>query len=161
MPTPTKLGRRERANQGLLLRLLENLRSQLTWLDLLVGAGGTITISLLLLGFRHQAIPEYKLGDVVREDVRTFQDVSYEDEAATERKREAAKALGPAVYDLDTELIAGREAQIAKIFAQGRRVLEEWRIADKESIPRSQEKQIFKTITEEAGASFPEEVRTV
>ena len=58
MATIAKIGRRERPTRGWLFRLLENLRSQLTWLDLLVGAGGIITISLLMVGFRYQDLSE-------------------------------------------------------------------------------------------------------
>ena len=161
MATITKIGRRERPTRGWLLRLLENLRSQLTWLDLLVGAGGILVIALLMIGFRYQAVPDYKPGDVAREDVRAFHDITYEDSVATERKREAAKALIPAVYDLDTELIAGREAEISKLFAAGRRALAERSTQAKGSIRPSLESEILKTVFESTDLSIPQGARAV
>src|SRR5437867_426603 len=158
MATIAKIGRRERPTRGWLFRLLENLRSQLTWLDLLVGAGGIITISLLMVGFRYQAVPDYKPADIAREDVRAFHDITYEDSVATERKREAAKALIPAVYDLDTELIANREAEISKLFAAGRKAFFEKSTQAKGGI-RPAESDLLKTVIESTGFSLPEGVR--
>ena len=64
MPTVSKFGKRERPAKNRLSRLLENLRSQMTWLDLIVGLGATSLISFLFLGFRYQVIQDYVPGDV-------------------------------------------------------------------------------------------------
>ncbi len=127
----------------------------MTWVDLLAGIAAAAAISLLVLGFRYQAIPEYNAGDVAKQDVRAFQDITYEDTAATARKREAARALIPAVYDLDSERITGRETQISRVFGAGRRILSEKQVPAKGTLSRTQESEILKPITETTESRFP------
>ena len=101
--------------------LLENLRSKLTWLDVLVGLAASILIAAILIGFRFQTIPEYKAEQIADQDVRAIQDVTYEDKAATELKRSEATARVPALYQLESDQISANLKLISEAFlAQGK-----------------------------------------
>ncbi len=120
MPNSVKYGKRERPAKLWVLKLLANVRSQLTWLDLLVGLAAAIIISLLLVGFRYQAIPNYPVGSIAAQDIRAMQNLTYEDAEATAQKRAAVRAGIPIIYDLDTQRINAREAEISRLFAEAR-----------------------------------------
>ena len=154
MPTVSKFGKRERPAKNRLSRLLENLRSQMTWLDLIVGLGATSLISVLFLGFRYQVIQDYVPGDVATEDVRAFRDMTYEDPDATSKKRAAAKAAIPALYNLNTDLIALRTEQVRSTFLAGGRLLEAKQISSKGALSRSQAKEIVESLSK--SSPFPE-----
>jgi len=83
MPNSIKYGMREPSAKPWLNRLLDNMRSQLTWLDLPVGLGAAAVIALLLVGFRHQTIPEYPVGSIAAQDVRALEHLAYDDAEAT------------------------------------------------------------------------------
>jgi len=136
MPTVSKFGKRERPAKSRLRKLLENVRSQITWFDLFAGLCATSFISVLFLGFRYQAIQDYKPGDVATEDVRPFRDITHEDPGATSKKREAAKAAIPVLYDLNTDLIALRIEQVRSTFLAGGRLLEAKHISSKGVLSR-------------------------
>ncbi|HSW38939.1 MAG TPA: hypothetical protein VLL97_05545, partial [Acidobacteriota bacterium] len=59
------------------IRLLENLRSRLTWFDVFIGISAAAVFSLILVGLRHQVVPEYEEGQIADQEVRAFQDVIY------------------------------------------------------------------------------------
>ena len=63
-------------------------------------------IAALLLGFRLQALPEYRIGDIAGQQVIAPQDVIYEDKQATASRREAARDRTPALYELEVDRIA-------------------------------------------------------
>ncbi len=100
-----------------------NIRCRLGWLDCLVGMSAAVIVAILLVGFRFQSIPEYKPGDIASKEIRTLQDVTYEDTEATAQKRVIARATVPAVYVLNTRLILARESEIARAFAEARELL--------------------------------------
>jgi len=155
MATFARLGRWwERPRQRWYVRLLENLRSRLTWLDLLVGFCATLIISGTLMGFRHQVIPEYKAGQIADQDIRAVQDVTYEDRAATLRKRAEAEAGVPALYQLDSDVIADREKTVSAAFSRGRAVLAE-KAAAVSALNPVLEREILKTLELEIGGTFP------
>jgi len=120
MPNSVKYSRREHPAKLWILRLLDNIRSELKWLDLLVGLSAASIIALLLVGFRYQTIPDVPIGSIATRDVRAMQNLTYEDVEATGQRRSAARAAVPAIYDLDTQLINAREAEISKSFAEAR-----------------------------------------
>ena len=99
------------------------MRSQLTWLDLPVGLGAGAVIALLLVGFRYQTIPDYTAGSIASRDVRALQNLTYEDAEATAQKKAASRAGVPAIYDLDSQVINAREAEISRTFAEVRNLL--------------------------------------
>jgi hypothetical protein len=63
MPNIAKLGKRERPPKRT-RKMVENFRATLTWVDVLIGTGSCLGISLLLIGFRFQSIPEFKVGEI-------------------------------------------------------------------------------------------------
>jgi cyclic-di-AMP phosphodiesterase PgpH len=123
MTNSTKFGKREHPAKLWVLRLLDNIRSEVTWVDLLAGLSAAIIISLLLVGFRYQVIPNYPVGSIATQDVRAMQNLSFEDIEATAQKRAASRATVPAIYDLDTQLIKARLAEIRRAFAGARSLL--------------------------------------
>jgi putative nucleotidyltransferase with HDIG domain len=154
-----KVARRERPSQSWGRKVLENLRSQLTWLDALVGFAAATTISFLLVGFRYQSIPEYDVGAIAAQDVRAYRELTYTDVQATAQKREEAAAAAPAVYELDTAQIVSREAQIATAFSRAREILASHQAPPKGvAIPATKQKEIRARIEEELGAVFPPNV---
>jgi membrane-associated HD superfamily phosphohydrolase len=105
------------------LRLLLDLKSDLQWLDLLVGFAATIFISFVLIGFSFQSIANYGLGQTATDDVRAFEDVVYVDADATALKRVEAEASVPALYQLDKDRILNHEKSISSAFAEARKII--------------------------------------
>ncbi len=161
MPTVSKLGKRERPPAHWFRKLLENLRSQLTWLDVLVGFGATVVIAAALVGFHYQAIPDFKPGEIADQDVRAMQDVTYEDTAATDQKREAARAAVPALYQLDSDLVSSREAEISKAFAAAREILAQRRFPAQGEVSDSREVEILKELQAKVGSVLPPSILNV
>jgi cyclic-di-AMP phosphodiesterase PgpH len=152
---------RDRSTQGWFMRLLENLRSEVRWPDLFVGAGAVLVISALLLDFRYQTVPDYKVGDIAQQDLRAIQDVTYEDQAATEVKRRAARIGTSALYDLDTNLLLRRQAELSKAFDTVRGLLEKKKIPPKGEIDRSLEQEIVGELQQEGQIFPPDLVRVL
>jgi cyclic-di-AMP phosphodiesterase PgpH len=158
MSTFARFGRWwERPRQRWYIRLLGNIRSDLTWLDFLVGFCATAFISAILIGFRYQDIPEYKVGQIVDQDVRAIQDVSYEDIIATNLKRAEAEAGQPSLYQLDSELIERREKAIATAFSRSREVIE---ASAKGTLP-AQERELLGVLESKVGGTFPSDLLPV
>ena len=155
MDTFERLGRWwEQPRQRWYVKLLENLRSRLTWLDLLVGFCATLIISAILMGFRYQVIPEYKAGQIADQDIRAIQDVTYEDRAATLLKRAEAEAGVPALYQLDSDIIADREKAVSASFSRGRALIAE-KAVDISTLSPVLEREFLKTLELEIGGTFP------
>jgi len=150
MDTFAGFGRwRERPQQAWYLKLLENLRSRLTWLDLLAGFCATLVASAILIGFRYQVIPEYKAGQIADQDIRAAQDVAFEDDAATRQKRAEAEAAVPPLYQLDSDLIADREKAIAAAFARARQIM-----AGNSQNQKARETDLLKELEAQIGGTF-------
>jgi putative nucleotidyltransferase with HDIG domain len=115
----------ERPRPRWYLQLLGNLRSELTWPDVLAGFCAAAIISLILIGFRHQTIPEYKAGQIADQEVRSIQDVTYIDRAATDLKNAEAEASVPVLYQLESDLISNKIKAIAAAFSKARDILAE------------------------------------
>jgi putative nucleotidyltransferase with HDIG domain len=125
MPAAVKFGKRARPGHNGLRKISENIRSQLTWFDLLVGLGVSVLLSGLLVGFHYRSIPDYKAGDVASDEVRAPQDATYEDKTGTAAEREAARERMPAVYDFDGALIVHVEHDLSQAFSTARNILAE------------------------------------
>jgi cyclic-di-AMP phosphodiesterase PgpH len=124
MDTIARIGRWwEGPKQHWVIRLLENLRSELTWRDALIGCGAVLILSGVLVGFRFQYIPDYKTGQIASEDLRAFQDVVYEDRAATALKRAEAENEIPALYQLESDLIVERKKILGAALSEARAFL--------------------------------------
>ncbi len=161
MPTVSKLGRRERPPGHWYRTLLDNLRSMLTWADVSIGLGATAVIAALLVGFRYQEIPNFKLGEIAHQDVRAMQDVTYEDVAATAQKREAVRASVSALYQLDTNLISSREAEISKAFSEARDILARRRSPPRGEISGPREAECLKELQDKLSPTLPPSVLPV
>jgi len=133
---------------------LEELKSQLKWPDLALGAAAAILIAGLLLGFRFQALPEYKIGDIASQDIRAPQEVIYEDKQATANRREAARDRTPALYELEANRIADLESRIGLAFTAARQVLSAQRIPHKGRLSRGQQKIILGLLQKEVGQTI-------
>src|SRR5512138_3828373 len=124
MATSTKPGESlNKPRRRWFVNLFENLRNRLTWLDVCVGLSATILISFILTGFRYPVIPAYTVGQIADRDVRAAQDITYEDAAATNLKREEAEASIPPLYQIDSDLITEREKAMAGAFSRARDIL--------------------------------------
>jgi putative nucleotidyltransferase with HDIG domain len=144
--------------KGWLHQIFENLRSQITWLDLSIGAGACLAISFTLLGFRYQSIPDYKVGDIAGQDIRAIHDFVYEDSAATQRKRDAARSGISALYDFNTRLITNRENEIRTAFETARQVMAEEGVPQSGPIPRSTERKVLSVLGEKTGGLLSSEI---
>jgi cyclic-di-AMP phosphodiesterase PgpH len=145
---------RERPRQQWYLKLLENLRSKLTWRDIFVGCCATVAISIILIGFRYQSIPEYESGQIADRDVRATQDVTYEDHAATNLKRADAEASVPILYQLESDLIAERIKTIDTAFSDARDLIAENASAtDGPSL--NGERELLKKLEAKVGRALP------
>lgn len=156
MSTFEKIGRWwEGPQQRWYSKLLENLRSRLTWPDVLVGFCATLLVSATLIGFRYQVIPDYKAGQIADQDVRAIQDVTYEDSAATDLKRAEAEAGVPSVYQLDTDLIAEREKTIAAAFSRAREILGQNLVNERSLLTPAIERELVRRLANQVGRTFP------
>ena len=157
-----RFGRRwGRPQRNLYLKLWRNLCSRLTWIDALVGLSAIIVLSILLIGFGYQTIPEYKVGQIADRDVRAIQDVTYEDQAATGIKRAEAKAAVPALYQLDLDRIIDREKVISEAFSTTRDLLFEKGIKSGSKLSPDVEKQLLKELESKIGRILPSSVLPV
>lgn len=146
--------RREQPRKAWVVRLLEALKRQLTWPNLL-SAVAAMLIAGLLLGFRFQALPEYRVGDIASQQVIAPQDVLYEDKQATMSRREAARNRTPALYELDVYRITDLERQVDLAFAAARQVLSDQRIPPKGRLSRTQQKLILGLLEKKVGQIVP------
>jgi cyclic-di-AMP phosphodiesterase PgpH len=100
-----------------------HLLGQVTLLQLLVGFGLALLITLLLVGYQFQRIPEYPLGDVAEQTIEAPHDFEVEDPEATEDKRRRILALVPAVFEHDPRVVERVKAELRGAFARGREIL--------------------------------------
>jgi len=152
---------RERPKQHWFPILLENLRSTLTWLDLLVGLGAVILVSFVLIGFRYQIIPEYAVGQIADVNVRAIQDVTYEDTVATGLKRAEARGSVSALYQLESGLISARIESISDAFSAARDILAEAGPPPKKGMTPKAEKELLDKLAERVGKILPPSVLPV
>ncbi len=146
---------RERPEPRWFLTLLDNLRSKLTWLDLLIGLAASILISAILIGFRFQTIPEYSADQVADQDVRAIQDVTYEDTAATELKRREAEARVPVLYQLESDRISTQLRNISSSFSVAREILSENEVTPQKKLTSSARNKILGQLEDDVGETFP------
>jgi len=95
MPTLPQNGSKQARRKNWLAGTLGKRESQPSWLDLLLSAAAALLIAALLLGFKLQGIPEYRIGDIADQQVIVPQEVIYEDKEATASRREAARERTP------------------------------------------------------------------
>ncbi len=120
---------------------------QLTLIELLTGLGICLVITLLLVGYQFQSIPDHKVGDVVSQTVEAPQDFTVEDPEGTAEKREKALAKVPAVFIFDLRVNSRIEAELKRAFATGRAAIEEerarLRLALDRPLPKDAQERLF------------------
>ena len=151
----------ERPRRLWYLSLLHDLRSGLSWLDASVGLSAIIIISLILIGFRHQSIPKYEAGRIADRDVRAFQDVVYNDSAATEAKRDEAEAAIPALYQIETDLIEEKVNSLTSAFSQARNILADDVFSGENTGITANRAKLLKELREKLNETFPEDTLEV
>jgi cyclic-di-AMP phosphodiesterase PgpH len=161
MTTGPKSGKRDRSSSSRRHGFWEDLRCQLSWFDLIVGLGAITAIAALLLGFGYQSIPEYKIGETAKSDIRASQDFTFEDLAATEQRRTLARAGVPALYELDTDRISEREDAIIQLFAAIRDLLAQHKISPQNGLTSTREKELVSELGQRVGEVVPQGVLSV
>ncbi len=161
MPTVLRVAKRERPSKPWYLRHLDNLRCLLTGRDALVGLGVALAISALLTGFRYSEIPEYPVGAISAQEVRAAQDLTYEDQEATAERRAAARNSVPILYELDGQLIDGREQEIARAFSAARDLILERQVPLQGPVPAAKQRVVLQDLEGLIGRSLPSDVLPV
>ena len=151
MPALPQNGSGEPRRKTWLTGTFGKLEGQPAWLDLLFTAAAALLIAGLLLGFKLQGIPEYRIGDIAGQQVIAPQEVIYEDKEATANRREAARERTPAVYDFEALRIADLEKKVQLAFAAARQVLSAQRIPSKGRLTRTQRKLALESLEKEVG----------
>ena len=151
MPALPQNGSGEPRRKTWLTGTFGKLERQPAWLDLLFTAAAALLIAGLLLGFKLQGIPEYRIGDIAGQQVIAPQEVIYEDKEATANRREAARDRTPAVYDFEALRIADLEKKVQLAFAAARQVLSAERIPSKGRLTRTQRKLALESLEKEVG----------
>jgi cyclic-di-AMP phosphodiesterase PgpH len=154
MPAAAKFAKRDRPSHNGLHEIFEDLRSQLTWRDLLVGISAAIVLCMLLVIFHYPSVPEYQSGDVATEDVRALQDVTYQDKAATAEERERARARSQPVYDFDGILIDRIKRDLSQAFATARSILAEKAVLPKGMLSPPEKSEILAELESSLGRSL-------
>ena len=125
---------------------------QLTLIELLTGVGICLVITLLLVGYQFQSIPDHKVGDVVSQTVEAPQDFTVEDPEGTTEKREKALAKVPAVFTFDLRVNSRIEAELKRAFATGRAAIEEerarLRLALDRPLPKDAQERLFRDLAD-------------
>ena len=116
-----------------------NLIAQLTFLEILVGLGVSLMVTLLLLEFEFQSIPEYQIGDIADRTIEAPYDFTVADQEATLEREEETRATVPAVFDLDLKMNNRITAELRGAFAEARRMIAEERLTSGNTEPLSEE----------------------
>jgi len=143
------------------LGILKGLRSRLTWRDVIVGFCASVAISAILVGFRHQNIPEFEIGQAANQDIRASKDVQYIDSEATARKRAEAENRVPFVYRLDQNRITTIEGAVSRVFSDARNLLVEKGIPRQQELTTQEKKDLLNEMKIRVGDSFPPDLLTV
>ncbi|MBZ5495391.1 MAG: HDIG domain-containing protein [Acidobacteriia bacterium] len=158
MPAVAKFGKRDRPGHNSLQKISENLRSQLTRIDLLVGLGAAVVLTVLLVVFHYHSVPEYQAGDVATSEVRALQDVIYQDQPATAQERAAARERSQAVYDFNGALIVRIERDLGQAFSTARNILAEKKVPSKGVLEAAEKAELLPELESSLGRTVPPKV---
>ena len=159
MASVKSLGKEWSRNRGkFFLNLLRNLRSQLTWREVLIGLLASVILSSILVGFLHRAIPEFEIGEVARQEIRAPIDLQYVDEEMTALKRSEAMKSVPAVYDLNQGRIFEINRAVRNTFEIARSFLEENASRLKGAIGSDKQKTLISELKKLEGGNLPDDV---
>lgn len=99
-----------------------NKDAHIRWAILL---GTVAIIAVLLLPSLSTTVPQYKIGDVVRKDIKSPKDFLIEDKEATQKKRAEAARSALTVYDFDNLLALKLKHRISQAFKHMQTLLSE------------------------------------
>ncbi|MCH8819316.1 MAG: HDIG domain-containing protein [Acidobacteria bacterium] len=116
-----------------------SLSAQLTFMEILVGLAVTLTVTLLLLEFDFQSIPEYQIGDIADRTIEAPYDFTVADQEATLAREEEMRRTVPAVFDLDLKMNNRITAELRGAFAEARRLIAEEKLTSGISGPLSEQ----------------------
>ena len=123
--------RNGRLNSGRIIEYAAQLGTrvlgQLTLLEVLTGAGICLLITLLLVGYQFQTIPDYNVGDIADQTIEAPHDLEVEDPQATAEQQQRVKATVPAVFELDLRVNRRVESEIRSAFGLARQLISEER----------------------------------
>jgi putative nucleotidyltransferase with HDIG domain len=143
------------------LRLLKSLRSNLTWRDVIVGFCITAVISAILVGFRHQNIPEFKEGQTANQDIRASKDAQYIDTEATAQKRAEAENRVPFVYQLDQNRVTEIKSAVSRVFYDARKLLEEKGVLQRQRLSSQETRELLNDLKDYVGDFLPTDLLTI
>ncbi len=94
--------------------------AHLTVLQLLLFVASSLILSVLLVGYQFQNIPDYQLGDIADRTIEASQDFQVEDDVATRAMREESIKEVPVVFVLDLRINGRLESELRSAFAEAR-----------------------------------------
>ncbi len=94
--------------------------AHLTVLQLLIFLVSSLILSVLLVGYQFQSIPDYQVGDIADRTIEASQDFQVEDNVATRAMREESIKKVPVVFVLDLRINRRLESELRSAFADAR-----------------------------------------
>ena len=94
--------------------------AHLTVLQLLIYLASSAILSVLLVGYQFQSIPDYEVGDIADRSIKASQDFQVEDSVATNAMREDSLKEVPVVFVLDLRINGRLESELRSAFADAR-----------------------------------------
>lgn len=92
----------------------------------LAGVGLIAIVTLLLVDYRFQSIPDFAAGEIADRTIEAPQSFTVSDTDATSAKRQEALKMVPAVFDLDLRRNSRVELELHNDLEAGRRLLAEF-----------------------------------
>jgi putative nucleotidyltransferase with HDIG domain len=81
-----------------------------------IGIGTAFLLTLLLSPTLQLPLKDYQVGDIVRKEIKSGQDLLVEDETLTQEKRNEAERSVLSVYDYDQSVLTDAETQVRSTF---------------------------------------------
>ena len=94
--------------------------AHLTVLQLLIFLASSVILSVLLVGYQFQNIPDCQVGDIADRTIEASQDFQVEDKVATHALREESIKKVPVVFVLDLRINRRLESGLRSAFADAR-----------------------------------------
>lgn len=110
-------------------QIRKGLLSGPTFLHLMVGTGMAVAITVILIEFQFQSIPDYQVGEIADRTIEASEDFTVRDEEATDVKRREAAAAQPAVFRFDFRVNTRIRREVTAAFSAGREAVERKREA--------------------------------
>jgi len=99
------------------------VRVELNYSQILLVVSSAILITLLLIDYQFQSLPDYSVGEIADRTIEAPQDFMIVDEAATEEDREAALKGVPFRYNFEYSLTTQQISRLRRGFAEARELI--------------------------------------